>query len=700
MFTRFFCFRVVVTCLVCFSLLLVLISCGDGSSGKSDKEYLSYSLIRDMGQEALETDRQAAISIALMSDGYMLWSQEFGYADHSAQTPVTRETRFGIGSVSKVFTAAAIMKLADQGLVRLDDPVTQYLPDFEMLSLEYRDITVRMLINHSSGFPGSNYRGGMSDRPWPEYQDSVYQSVRQSRLKHSPGYMNVYCNDGFTLAELIVQVAAGMPFTRFVHEELLEPLGMTRSGYATDLLPEGSYAVPHYEGNDLPMEVLNFYGAGGIFSTPEDLVRFLSMVSTRGLAEGTRLISESSVKAMEENQTSGTFRLVDTDFLAFGLGWDNVSHPAAKYVGKTALTKDGGTLFYRAELWVIPKENIGVAVVAVNAPGADLAGMAEKAVLAAMADKGVLEHMPEPISRPDSPEADPPGSLLTSIAGYYANYQTLYRISIQPQNRIQIDIRDENEWNPELVDMSFRENGWFASEDDPGLEIRFTEDQGRLYMVLRQQADYFDVELPLAQRLIAGSPLSSAWSGRLNKSWLKANDIAASYFHYMDFSPRLDLIAVEDLPGHVFWGDSDDYLPGSTGNGDETAHMNILIPIAEGRDLSDLEIVNRDGEEWLISAGFLYRPLEGVAALDYGQTRTFLIQEENLTEWIRLEQAGIEATMVINGPQDSRWVVWDAQFNLAGQGWGPASIVLNDDKGPYYAALYAEPGQTVKLSWH
>lgn len=70
-----------------------------------------------MGQEALEADQQAAISIALMSDGDMLWSQEFGYADQADQTPVTRETRFGIGSVSKVFTAAAIVKLADQGLV-------------------------------------------------------------------------------------------------------------------------------------------------------------------------------------------------------------------------------------------------------------------------------------------------------------------------------------------------------------------------------------------------------------------------------------------------------------------------------------------------------------------------------------------------------------------------------------------------------
>lgn len=699
MFSKLFSFRSWLLYLVSFSVLLYsLLSCGGGSDS-NDKNDLSYSLISEMGHEALETEQNAGLSIALMSEGEVLWTQEFGYADHVSKTPVTRETVFGIGSVSKVFTAAAAMKLVDQGLINLDDPLTTYLPDFKMLSPEYKDITLRMLLNHSSGLPGSSYRGGLTDRPWPEYQDIAYQSIKQSRLKHMPGYMNVYCNDGFTLMELVVQAVTGLPFTQFVKEQLFSPLEMTSSRFSTDPFPEGLLAQAYMEGTDLPMENLNFYGAGGIYSTPEDLVRFLAMISNKGVFNEIRLLTESSLDAMEENQTSGKFRVVDTDFLAFGLGWDNVSHPAAKYAGQKALTKDGGTMVYRSEIWVIPGQNIGVAVVAVNAAQADLSGMAEKACLAALVDKGVLDALPEPIDRPISPAVEPSDKLLESITGYYANYQTLYRISKQQDRLIQIDTLDKDGWSPEMKDLSYRENGWFASEAISGLEIKFKEEQERQYMIIGEQEDYFDVELPQAQRLRKGNQFSSAWDSRLDRTWLKANDPAFSYLHYFDISPEQRIVTVDELPGNLFVGGPDEYLPVITNQGDDLARMDILIPIANGRDMSDLEIISRNGEEWLKCSGFLYRPLETVPGVQYGSGRQFTVQEEYLTEWMRLDEATVDADMVFTGPDNARWVVWDVDFNQVGQGWGPARVTLSSGDGPHYAALYGEPGQTMELFW-
>ncbi|MFO7727840.1 MAG: serine hydrolase domain-containing protein [Desulfonatronovibrio sp.] len=699
MFLDNYTFKSAVISIFFFMAAILLFSCGGGSSDNDEETYLSYSMVSEMGREALEADPNAGLSIALLSDGDILWTQEFGYADQIIQTPVTRETIFGIGSVSKVFTAAAVMKLVDQGLVNLDDPLTAYLPDFEMLSPEYKDITVRMLLNHSSGLPGSNYRGGLTDRPWPEYQDTAYQSIKQSRLKHLPGYMNVYCNDGFTLSELLVQAVTGLPFTQFVKEEIFRPLEMTTSRFSTDPFPEGLLAKAYLEGTDLPMENLNFYGAGGVYSTPEELVRFLAMIANRGILNETRLLTESSLDAMEENQTSGKFRVVDTDYLAFGLGWDNVSHPAANYVGQKALTKDGGTMVYRSEIWVIPEQNIGVAVVAVNAQKADLAGMAEKACLGALVDKGVLDALPDPIAHPETPPVDPSDNLLESITGYYASYQTLFRVSVQPDRQIQIDTRVEDGWSPEMKNLGYQENGWFSSEDIPGLELKFKTEQGRQYLIIREWKDYFDVELPLAQRLQDGSPFSSAWTDRLDKTWLKANDPAFSYLHYFEISPEQKLIAENDLPGNLFVGEADEYLPVITNQGDNLARMDLLIPIANGRDMSDLEIISRDGEEWLRCSGFLYRPLETVPGVQYGSYRQVTVQEEYLTEWVRLEPAGIEANMVFNGPENARWIVWDADFNQAGRGWGPASIVLDDQNSPYYVALYAKPGQTLNLAW-
>ncbi len=709
MFPGNYSFKSSVSFVFLFMVVLLLLSCGERSSDNQDKDHKSYSLIKEMSQEVLEADKNAALSFALMADGHILWTQTFGYADKATQTPITRETMFGIGSVSKVFTAAAVMKLVDQGLIDLDTPLTAYLPDFEMLSPEYSDITIRMLLNHSSGLPGTNYRGDVTQRPWPEYQEITYQSITQSRLKHTPGYMNVYCNDGFTLVELAVQAVTGIPFTRFVEEEIFKPLGMARSRYATSPFAEGSFARAYHDNTGLPMENTNLYGAGGIVSTPEDLVRFMTMISNRGTVNGTTLISEASIKAMEENQTSDTFRVVDTDSLAFGmgLGWDNVSHPGPGYLGKKALTKNGGTIVYSSEFWVLPEEDIGFAVVAVNAPHANLAEMAEKAVIAALVDKGCLTEMPEPIVRQASPAIDPPENLLESVTGYYADHQRFWRVTEQSGKQLQIDFRDEDAWNSAYKNLNYQENRRFASEDALEIEFSFKKDAGRQYMVMHNLKDYFDSEYPMAQQLHKGNPLTPAWAERLDRTWILANDIPWSYKHYFGISPQLKLIAEDDLPGHLFAGgadvysagDSDVYSPVVTDQNNELARMDLLIPIFYGSDLSDLEVINKNGEEWLKYSGFLYRPLDTVPVVMYGSQIQLMVQEKYLTEWVRLEQAGIEADMILNGPDNARWIVWDEEFNQIDRGWGPASIALSDQGSPYYMALYAKQGQTLDLSW-
>lgn len=437
-----------------FLLFLLFLLAGVSLWGRGEK-YLSKSMAKNMGLKITNYNEYAALSIALMSEGKILWTMELGYADQDAKTPVTRETKFGIGSVSKVISATAVMKLVDQGLVHLDTPLSVYLPDFHMLSPEYKDITVRMLLNHSSGLPGGNYRGCVTDIPWPDYKDIVYQSIRQSRLKHLPGYMHVYCNDGYTLVELLIQAVTGKPFTDFVEEEIFIPLQMTRSSFATSSLPEGSFARAFHDGWTLPLEIQNSHAAGGIYSTPEDLVRFMAMISARGNVNGTRFISEASLDAMEQDQTAGTFRVIDSNFYTFGLGWDNTYHPGPGSVGKKALTKNGGTLMYGAELWVIPEENLGVAVVAVNAPDAVLEVMAENIILAALVDKGVLHSMPKSIAKKLSSPVVPSKAILNSVVGYYASYSELFKVTSLPDKNIQIHIRNQGKWTPLIKKLSY-----------------------------------------------------------------------------------------------------------------------------------------------------------------------------------------------------------------------------------------------------
>ena len=111
---------------------------------------------------------------------------------------------YNIGSVSKVYCAASIMRLAEQNRVDLDAPVINYLPHFQMKDPRYKFITIRMLLNHTSTLPGSNYRNIMTTQWYHrEYERELYVYWRDSTLKAEPGAFSVYCNEGFELAMLI-----------------------------------------------------------------------------------------------------------------------------------------------------------------------------------------------------------------------------------------------------------------------------------------------------------------------------------------------------------------------------------------------------------------------------------------------------------------------------------------------------------------
>lgn len=653
----------------------------------------------EMGLGIMHYHENAAISAALVADGKILWTLELGYSDPAAKTPVTQETMFGIGSVSKVITAAAVMKLVDQGLVRLDEPLTAYLRDFHMQSPEYKDITVRMLLNHSSGLPGFNCRGSVTDRPWTEYQNSTYQAIKQSRLKHQPGYMHVYCNDGFTLLERVVQAATGKPFTNYVEEEIFIPLGMTRSCYSTNFPSHGSFARAFHKGRKLPLEVVNTYAAAGVYTTTQDMARFISMITDRGDADGTGIISRESLEAMEQNQITDTFRVVDSNFLTFGLGWDNTFHPGPGSKGKKALTKNGGTFKYSAELWVLPEEKLGLAVFAVNAPCAVLEDLAEKTIMAALVDKGVLNSMPEPAGQPLSPPAVPSQELLNLIAGYYAGCSRLFRVSVLPGKNIKIDIREQGRWYSVFQKLRYHKNGTFISEGDPYQYFSFQEADGRTYLVMHSLRDYYTMEIPIAQRLKETEPLPSAWISRLNKNWLIANGIANSYSFYFDTYPKLNFEVLNDLPGYLFAWEPWDYMTFMTGPDEDIEYMAIQIPMSESRNLSDLEVVRIGDEDWMRCSGYLFRPLETIPSLEFGTSMKITVKEKNLTSWVRLERSQEQASIVLNAPNNVRWKIYDYDFTMIAIGFGSVNVSPGETRQHYYVALYAEPGQTMDLSW-
>jgi hypothetical protein len=142
----------------------LLASCGSNSSQPT------YDAAIQEGQTAAQdliNQGASAVAIALVDDKRIIWSQRFGLADRDTGQMPTDSTMFGTGSVSKMFATIAVMKLVDRGVVDLDTPLVAYLPAFRMAAAGYENITVRMLLNHSSGFPGSDYRNAITRSPVP-----------------------------------------------------------------------------------------------------------------------------------------------------------------------------------------------------------------------------------------------------------------------------------------------------------------------------------------------------------------------------------------------------------------------------------------------------------------------------------------------------------------------------------------------------
>ena len=201
-----------------------------------------------------------SLQYALWQDGEIVLTGQTGTFSRSENRLMTGDELYGIGSVSKIYTTVAVMQLAEDGKVSLDAPVTQYLPDFKMADERYKDITVRMLLNHSSGILGT----GLSDamlfgEASTRAHDTLLEKLSTQRLAADPGSFSVYCNDGFSLAEPVVEAVTDMDFMDYVDEHILAPLDLDRT-----FAPGGDFdandLAPIYRGTDpraLPQDALN-----------------------------------------------------------------------------------------------------------------------------------------------------------------------------------------------------------------------------------------------------------------------------------------------------------------------------------------------------------------------------------------------------------------------------------------------------------
>jgi CubicO group peptidase (beta-lactamase class C family) len=668
-----------------FHLVVSLLFFTGCSSNSSPTYSATIAEGRAAAKEIMNSTGASSISLAFIDGDRLVWAETFGFADKVLKTVPMTDTMYPLASVSKMIAAIAVMKLVDRKLVSLDAPLTNYIPSFSMLSPEYTQITVRMLLNHSSGFPGTDYRNSETFSPLPfSYSAQVLDTLKTQRLKHVPGYMSVYCNDGFTVIEQLVLACTGKSYAQFVQDEIFTPLGMNHSRYPLDYFPEGSVVKRHQGDTPLPQLFVNTFGSGGLYSTPTDMAKIAMMFMGKGKLGNVRILSERSITAMGVDQTLTSFNPVKGNAWSFGLGWDTVRQPGLGAVNVSSWQKGGDVTLAGSVMTLAQNEGLAVVVLGVsgNFSSSMATVIAERILLRALAEKGRIAAMPTPLHLSPRPEKTPTDELLNSVIGYYSFYNTFLRVQRQ-SNYLNITRYDKsiNDWQDFRMGLKLRDDDRFSSDVNPSQSFSFKIADGRQYLILRYVTGYghYQDDLIYAQQVAAAGVLPASWSSRLSKKWLMTNEHPESLEKWE--SPVMQLTAVDNL---LFANYFDGLQIENPFLSDSTAEMMLLIPQMTGVDLDDVVIETRTGEEWIRFGSYLYRPSETIQALVSG---TVSIGAEGLAEWRSLDATVTKTVTITPADAYGQWKIYNSNYEQTETGEGTKSVTLSGDT--YYLLFHS-----------
>lgn len=250
------------------------------------------------------------MAIAIVDNNQVVWSEGFGFTDWDHKTPITADTPFSIQSMTKSFTAAAVMLAVQDELVDLDTPINKYLPDFQINSIfeEHPEekITLRHLLSHTAGFTFDAQVGNNNDLDAGTWQDLI-TSISNTWLLFPVGTRYDYSNNGINLAAHIVEVQAGMPFQQYVKTRLLDPLGMTHSTLDIDAIRAMPGRAIGHSAFFRQIPISPIMAAGGLYTSANDMARYLLFYLNLGkvnpaTAEETQLLKADLIKTMYDGQ--------------------------------------------------------------------------------------------------------------------------------------------------------------------------------------------------------------------------------------------------------------------------------------------------------------------------------------------------------------------------------------------------------------
>ena len=638
--------------LVCIAAMLFVIPMTH-TSAQGNKDSLNEKA-QSMAAELVANYGVSGIQYAIMDQGTIVLSDSAGVNDEAHNTPITKDTMFGIGSVSKMFVTAATMMLVDSGQVDIDKPLTTYIKDFKMEDERYQEITPRMLMNHSSGLYGTHYGNSMLfDDNDTQNHDELLIRLQSENLKSDPGEYSVYCNDGFQLLEILVERVSGLSYSEFLEKHISNPLNLSATKTPLDEFDREKLAKTYYPTMDhaLPVENANVLGAGGIYSTAEELTRFSDML----IGNRIDVLSDQSVKSMQSHEyKKGLWVAEETNAYNYGLGWDAVRLAPFNEYGITALNKGGDTVMYHADLTTIPEYNISIAVLSSGGSSIFNSVFTNSVLLEYLKEQGIIKEILPNKTFDSSVKVEMPSHLL-AYSGLYGMVGETMNVEIENG---EIDLPAFIGGFIPAQKYVYTGDGQFKSNDG-SVAISFEEQKnGITYFKFSAYLDFPGVGQLLMvtyeYQKLNSNPLQDttkeAWINRDGKNYYALDEKITSIFY---LAPE---ILTKNISVDMEYG----YATG-TKIIDENKAVNVAeIPIMNGRDAFDLNFYKVGHTEYLTIDGSSYISEDAVKPIYGGKSSISTIPSNGHAVWFKIDELSANKTMTVDLPQSGGFAVYDA----------------------------------------
>lgn len=632
-------------------------------------------------------------------------------SEHTAETTASQDRIYCIASVSKMYSALAVMQLVDEGKVELDAPVTKYLPDFRMNDERYKDITVRMLMNHTSGIsmglPTNHY---LYDDVDSFVHDNTFDIVSGQRFKASPGEYACYNNMGFELMEHIVENVSGMNFTDYVRNNIAAKIGADHTGTAWSLYAgdTGGTQVSLYR-DSLPIEYPYEMaaGAGGIYATAPDVANF-----------GSAFFTGNDVLLSDDAKTQmSTCWNDDAKYESYGLGWDFVEQVKYEKENIKVMGKGGDVPYMHSFLLVAPDEQISAAVLtAGNDSGSQYAGLMAFALMDV-----ALEERGKAVSGLTPPEP----KITDSIPDHYKKYEGLYcigglydagicRITFDDTAMYREDLGTDNS-SPERY--RYTEDGGFVKVNDSGKMtsdreiIYFEEKDGKIFI----RTDLFTVYPGLGTYRGLGNAAESMYAGEkmeenpisdsVQQSW---DELSQTFFvkynekwTSQDYeSPFYRVVTDEEFPGYILAKNSEGARAEKLTDEDHAVFF-TSIPSSANRDLFDIEITRQtyadktSADSLDLSNGARCRSVDSLPLFPADITEISLHSSE--AAWYRIGEDMSGKSIVVERPDNSSVFVYNKFRELLYSTQIKDAVDTIDLPPDGYIAFIGETGDRVEI---